>query len=339
MKKSTGKARPISHEIDGGGWVKLWRKTLDSDVFADPNLWHLFSWCLLSASHTAHHVQAKTGRGGTVATIGRGQFIFGRNSAARELRLEPSTVYRRMKRLERMETLTIQPDSHFSIVTVCNWDRYQGGGGKSGHPTGHPKDTQRTRKGQAKNTYKKGEKAQKGENGEKTKDDDDDSSSSWKNARALAKEFENAGTFNLRNGGKPRATESQRRDVLRACKLAVEGGIERAWLQEAATSTRDSKPEKNAYGYFLKLVRDICANHGVAFGKAAAFLEVPQELRRPNDRPGAQDAGDAADQAGANQPAHQDRAPCVPEGRDDPQDLPNGSGNQGRFRGPGGVTG
>ena len=113
--------------------------------------------------------------------------------------------------------------------------------------------------------------------------------------------------------------------MLRACKLAVEGGIERAWLQEAATSTRDSKPEKNAYGYFLKLVRDICANHGVAFGKAAADLEVPQELRRPNDRPGAQDAGDAADQAGANQPAHQDRARAFPRAGTTRKTFPTGA--------------
>lgn len=82
--KDTGETAPISHEIAiDGGWVKLWRKALDSDVFADPFLWHLFSWCFLSASHTAHHIGVKTGRGNTVITLEPGQFIYGRKSLAR----------------------------------------------------------------------------------------------------------------------------------------------------------------------------------------------------------------------------------------------------------------
>jgi hypothetical protein len=151
VKKDTGKARPISHEIDGGGWVNLWRKILYNEVFASADLLRMFVWCLLSASHTTHHVPAKTGRGGTVATIGRGQFMYGRNSAADKLGLAPSTVDRRMKRLERMKAITIQPDSHFSIVTVCNWDRYQGTAGEIEHPTGHPRNTQGTPNEQARN--------------------------------------------------------------------------------------------------------------------------------------------------------------------------------------------
>ena len=81
-------APPISGEIDGGGWVKLWRKTLDSDVFAVPELWHLFCWCLLSANYSVRHVQVRTGRGDTVITVGPGQFIYGRKSLARAVAVE-----------------------------------------------------------------------------------------------------------------------------------------------------------------------------------------------------------------------------------------------------------
>ena len=57
--------------------MMLWCKTLDSDVYADPNLWHLFTWCLLSANHKEAHLSVKTGKGNTVITVGRGQFLYG----------------------------------------------------------------------------------------------------------------------------------------------------------------------------------------------------------------------------------------------------------------------
>ena len=44
--------------------------------------------------------------------------------------------------------------------------------------------------------------------------------------------------------------------MLRACKLAIDGVIEAAWLEEAATRTRDNKPTKDAYGYFLTVLRE-----------------------------------------------------------------------------------
>ena len=55
-------------------------------------------------------------------------------------------------------------------------------------------------------------------------------------------------------------------------QAGCDGGIEMAWLQEAATSTRDSKPTENAYGYFLKMVRETRTDHGIDFNQAAADL-------------------------------------------------------------------
>ncbi len=85
-------------------------------------------------------------------------------------------------------------------------------------------------------------------------------------------------------------------------------------MEEAATRTRDNRPEKDAYGYFLTVLRGICADNGVDFGKAAAGVDVPEELRRRKDRPGGRQAGDGA----TGEPARQDCARCVPVGQDDP---------------------
>ena len=131
-------------DVDGSvapdGWIRLWRKALDSDVFADPLLWHLFSWCLLSANHTTAHVRVKIGRGETVVKLEPGQFLYGRKSAGRKLALPESTLNDRMKRLAAMGAISIQADTHYSIVSILKWGIYQSNGGKARHPT----DTQPT---------------------------------------------------------------------------------------------------------------------------------------------------------------------------------------------------
>ena len=132
-----------------------------------------------------------------------------------------------MKRLEAMGAIAIQADTTYSIVTIVNWGLYQRKGGEGRHPSNiqpTPKqratDAQATAIRQATDTNKKGEKGKKGEkakNGEKAKVDDDADGSSWKEARALARELENSGTFNLCGGAN---TRRRNRSDGRCCGLA-----------------------------------------------------------------------------------------------------------------------
>jgi hypothetical protein len=141
-----------------GGWIRLWRQALDSDLFADPHLWHLFTWCLLRANHSHCSVRVKTGRGFTVVDVLPGQFIFGRKSASRELNLPESTLNDRMKKLEEKNSINIKPDTHFSIVSIVNWQHFQSENGEVQQAT----DRQATGKQQASDTDKK-EKKEKNE--------------------------------------------------------------------------------------------------------------------------------------------------------------------------------
>ncbi len=118
----------------------------------------------------------------------------------------------------------------------------------------------------------------------KRTDDDEDSFVSWKNAHARAKKLQSAGTFKVR-GERLHATESDRLDVLRACRLAEAGTIKPSWLDEAAQRTRDAKPTDDAFRYFLATLRGLCEKNGLDFGRAAAKLEVPEFLRRSPARP------------------------------------------------------
>ncbi len=134
--------------MDLAGFIFLHRKLLDSRVFQNEGLLKVWIWCLLKAGHEDRWVPVKTGRGETEILLRKGQFIFGRKTAAKELKMSPSTIRNRMEKLKKVENLDIQTDTHFSIVTIVNWELYQHPNKKEDTQT----DRQRTGKGQPKDT-------------------------------------------------------------------------------------------------------------------------------------------------------------------------------------------
>ena len=126
------------------GYVRLWRKITDDPVFQDANLLKVFVWCLLEATHRTITIPVKTGRGQTVVTLNPGQLIFGRHSASRDLKMPPSSIRDRLERLRRLQILDIKPDTHYSIITVINWQSYQADDHEEGQATRQATDTQPT---------------------------------------------------------------------------------------------------------------------------------------------------------------------------------------------------
>ena len=101
----------------------------------------------MKASYTKRWKTIVTGKGTTEIEIIPGQFVFGRKTAAKELRMTESTIRNRIEKLKRIGNLTIKPDTHYSIITVCNWERYQAQEKQTGQAIGQAKDNQRTTKG------------------------------------------------------------------------------------------------------------------------------------------------------------------------------------------------
>jgi len=132
------------------GYIKLYRKSIDSQAFKNEGLWQVWTWCLMKANHKEAWLSIKTGRGETQVHILPGQFIFGRKSAAKELRMKESSIRNRMVKLKNMQNLDMQPDTHYSIVTIINWEIYQDNNLKEDRQ----EDRQRTTKGQPKDTNK-----------------------------------------------------------------------------------------------------------------------------------------------------------------------------------------
>ena len=136
------------------GYVFLHRKLIGSRVFQNAELLKLFIWCLLKANHKGSWVPITTGRGKTEVFIQPGQFIFGRSTAARELNMPASSVRNRISTLQKIEIITVKKDSHYSIISITNWDTYQAIGNKI--------DRQRTGKRQPEDTNKNDNNEKKG---------------------------------------------------------------------------------------------------------------------------------------------------------------------------------
>ena len=103
------------------GYIKLWRKSLESSVWTNINLWRFWTWCLMKASYKPRIAKV----GYQDVPLEPGQFVFGRHKASLETRLSEQTIKTCLKHLENMENLTIKTTNKYSIISIRNWDKYQ----------------------------------------------------------------------------------------------------------------------------------------------------------------------------------------------------------------------
>jgi DNA-binding Lrp family transcriptional regulator len=99
------------------GYIKIHRKILDNGVFENGELLKVFVWCILRANTepaTVYGINLKIG-----------QFVTGRNSAAQELKIPPTTVYDRIKKLEQLKYIKLESNTKNTIITVVNYKQYQ----------------------------------------------------------------------------------------------------------------------------------------------------------------------------------------------------------------------
>ena len=99
----------------------MWRKSLDAGWLKNHKLWSFWSWCLMKASHQEYDqiINYQTVR------LVPGDFIFGLNSASKELRMSIQSIRTILIFLEQKKNLRRKTTNKFSIVSIINWDIYQ----------------------------------------------------------------------------------------------------------------------------------------------------------------------------------------------------------------------
>lgn len=103
------------------GYVKLWRKTLDSGLLQSPTAWQVFGWILLNATRSRRKIIV----GGQVFQLEPGDYVASVASLSESLRLSTKQVRTALSLLEKLEILAIKGTNKGSVFSLVNWERYQ----------------------------------------------------------------------------------------------------------------------------------------------------------------------------------------------------------------------
>lgn len=99
------------------GWIKLHRSILEWEWWNERDTRDLFIYCLLAANHDE---QRQFG-----IIIPRGTFITSRKKLSDGAGISQQSVRTALLRLERTHNLTVQSTNQHTIITICNYNKYQ----------------------------------------------------------------------------------------------------------------------------------------------------------------------------------------------------------------------
>lgn len=103
------------------GYVKLWRKTLDSGILQHPTALQVFTYLMLKAAGKP----CKRIVSGQAVELEVGQVLTSRSTLSTDLGITEKQVRTALGLLEKLEIVAIKRASKFSLVSFINWNTYQ----------------------------------------------------------------------------------------------------------------------------------------------------------------------------------------------------------------------
>lgn len=136
------------------GFFQIHRQIFESWIFADDKALKIFLWLLGKARHKDGVIPLKVGKGMQYIKLKRGQMIFGRFAAEEALFYNGSLIYRKMQKMQDDETIIVESNNQYSIVTICNYEEYQAPISAERTTNEQGTNKERTRNAQGTNTNK-----------------------------------------------------------------------------------------------------------------------------------------------------------------------------------------
>jgi hypothetical protein len=103
------------------GYVKLWRKLEDSQIFQNEKALKIWIWILIRANHKENTVMF----GRQKILIHKGEFIMGLNKASEHLNLAKSTIHFWVNYLKDLGKVELKKTNKYTIIKINNWEDYQ----------------------------------------------------------------------------------------------------------------------------------------------------------------------------------------------------------------------
>lgn len=126
------------------GWVTIHRKFLQWEWFDIPEMVEFFIYLLLTAGHSERKYRG--------IQLQRGEIITSTPTMMKDTKLSEQQIRTCIKRLKSTGEITCKSTNKFTIITICNYDRYQSedltaNGQNNGQPNTQATDKQRTSNG------------------------------------------------------------------------------------------------------------------------------------------------------------------------------------------------
>lgn len=99
------------------GWIKLHSKFLEWEWIDDPKMVSLFLHLLLKANYRANNWKG--------TQVKRGQMVAGLKALNKTTGISIQSLRTCIGRLKSTGEITVQSTNKFSVITICNYDRYQ----------------------------------------------------------------------------------------------------------------------------------------------------------------------------------------------------------------------
>ena len=104
--------------MDNNGYIKLYRSILKWEWWDHINTTRVFIWLLLNAQWEDYRYRGYK--------VPRGSLVIGRKRMSKDLRMSEQSIRTALEHLKSTNEITIQSTNKFSLVTIVNWDKYQG---------------------------------------------------------------------------------------------------------------------------------------------------------------------------------------------------------------------
>ena len=103
------------------GYIKLWRKTVDSYVMSDPIIWWVWGHILLEVTHKPRSFYYKSQE----IHLKPGEMVIGYREKASEWRVSKSKLYRIVSELRCRDIIGTRPGPFYTVISLLNWETYQ----------------------------------------------------------------------------------------------------------------------------------------------------------------------------------------------------------------------